>query len=261
MSRPTPTEVVDRLVALKSCVVYALGAPPRDVVAAMRARAKADERKQMDDKADEARDAFWTPIYDTPVFEALTPRERELSEATLVTLTEEQQIEASWAVEGMVVLAWALGILDELPPWDLQTEPSFLDEVPNPVALARVREAVTLRPSEDLEREAAAAQLWHWRSRTRELIEGGFQLPDELKKPELQSLDDVVRLTAAHALADGTIDRVIEGDFPARDKAYRDLEDDEWHEVRSIAFERHRAFNWLLGLAQDNAWDETPTET
>lgn len=261
MAKPTAAEVADRLVALKSCVVYALGAPPRDVVAAMRARAKADERAQMDDKADEARDAFWTPIYDTPVFDALTPRERELSEATLITLTEEQQIEASWAVEGMVVLAWALGFLDELPSWDAQTEPSFLEEVPNPIALARVRAEAKLREPEEIDRAAAAAQLWHWRSRTRELIEAGFEFPKELVRPGVASLDDMVRLTAAHAFADGSIERVIDGDFPARDKAYRALGDDEWHEVRSIAFERYRALNWLRGLAEGNAWDETPTET
>lgn len=261
MAKPTAAEVADRLVALKACVVYALGAPPRDVVAAMRARAKADERAQMDDKADEARDAFWTPIYDTPVFDALTPKERELSEATLITMTEEQQIEASWAVEGMVVLAWALGLVDELPEWDTQTEPSFLDEVPNPIALSRVREQASLRPAEEIEHVAAAAQLWHWRSRTRELIEGGFAFPDELKRPGVASLDDVVRLTAAHAFAEGTIERVIDGDFPARGKAYRALDDDEWHEVRSIAIERHRALNWLAGLAEGNAWDSTPTET
>jgi len=261
MAPPTAAEVADRLVALKSCVVYALGAPPRDVVAAMRARAKAEERAQMDEKADEARDAFWTPIYDTPVFEALTPRERELSEATLITMTEEQQIEQSWAVEGMVVLAWALGFVDDLPAWDTQTDPSFLDEVPNPVALARVRAAAKLRPSDEIEAAAATSQLWHWRSRTRELIEGGFALPDELKKPGIGSLDDVVRLTAAHAFAEGTIEEAIDGDFPARGKAYRALDDDEWHEVRSIAIERHRALCWLLGLAPANNWDETPTET
>jgi hypothetical protein len=256
---PASAEVVDRLVALKACVVYALGAPPREVVAAMRARAKADERAQMDEKADEARDAIWTPIYDTPEFDALTPRERALSEATLVTLTEEQQIEASWAVEGMVVLAWALGFVDELPPWDTQTEPDFLEAVPNPAVLARVRGSAALRPREDLERMAGAAELWHWRSRTRELIESGMQLPDELKRPGVSSLDDVVRLTAAHALADGTLDALVDGDFPARGGAYRALDDDAWFEVRSIAHERHRAFNWLLG--RGDGWDETPTDT
>src|SRR5688572_1388925 len=90
---PDAADVADRLVTLKACIVYALGAPPRDVIGSMRARMTEDERAQMEEKADEARDAFWIPIYDTPVFTALTDSERELSEATLITITEEQQID------------------------------------------------------------------------------------------------------------------------------------------------------------------------
>lgn len=258
---PNAAAVADRLVTLKACVVYALGAPPRDVVASLRARANAEERARMDEKADEARDAFWTPIYDTPVFDALTPKERELSETTLITMTEQQQIDASWAVEGMAMLAWALGVLPELPAWDVQVEPSLLDAIPNPTALAAFRAGVTLRSPEELERARGAAELWHWRSRTRELQESGFALPDELKKPGISSLDDIVRLTAAHAFAEGTIPRAIDGDFPARGEAYRALSDDAWHEVRSIAVERHRALEWLAGNAPDDAWDEAPTDT
>ncbi len=44
-------------------------------------------------------------------------------------------------------------------------------------------------------------------------------------------------------------------------KAYRDLDDDEWSTVSSIAMERHFALNWLSGYAPNNNWDETPTET
>lgn len=71
---PDAAAVADRLVTLKACIVYALGAPPREVIGAMRARMNREERERMEEKADEARDAFWTPIYDTPVFDALTTR-------------------------------------------------------------------------------------------------------------------------------------------------------------------------------------------
>ena len=43
--------------------------------------------------------------------------------------------------------------------------------------------------------------------------------------------------------------------------SYRDLTDEEWSSIRSIAFERHFALNWLCGYAPDNRWDETPTDT
>lgn len=258
---PDAAAVADRLVTLKACIVYALGAPPREVVGGLRARMNAEERANMEEKADEARDAFWTPIYDTPVFEALTASERELSEATLITITEEQQINASWWLEGAAMLAWALGAIEELPPFDLQVEPELLGRIPNPSSLATFRNEARLRPVEELEAARSAAELWNWRSRTRELQQSGFTMPEELKKPGMSSLDDVVRLTTAHAMQEGTIARAIDGDFGARGKAYGALSDDEWHEVRSVAVERHRALNWLCGRAPDNAWDATPIDT
>lgn len=256
--RPSPAAVADRLVALKASIVYALGAPPRDVVAGMRARATKDERARMDEKADEARDAFWTPIYDTPVFEVLTDTERAISEATLITLTEEQQIDASWWIEGAAMLAFAAHIIDELPPFDVQVSPELLQFIPNPPDLEKFREQIKLRPEAELDAARAAAELWHWRSRTRELQEGGFKLPEELKKEGVQTLDDVIRVTAAHAFAEGSIERAIDGDFPAREQAYRALSEADFSEVRSIAVERHRALNWLCGRAPDHRWEETP---
>jgi len=44
-------------------------------------------------------------------------------------------------------------------------------------------------------------------------------------------------------------------------KAYRDLSAHEWHEVGSIAVQRHFTLNWLCGYAPENRWDETPTDT
>jgi len=258
---PDAALVADRLVTLKACIVYALGAPPREVVGAMRARMNEDERARMEEKADEARDAFWTPIYDTPVFDALTDDERELSEATLITITEQQQIESSWWIEGAAMLAWALGVVEELPSFDLQVEHELLGRVPNPAKLAAFRATAKLRSIEELETARSAAELWNWRSRTRELQESGFEMPEELKKPGMSSLDDVVRLSAAHAVHEGTIHNAIDGDFAARGKAYGALSADEWSEVRSIALERHRALNWLCGRAPDNAWDATPVQT
>lgn len=259
--RPSARDVADRLVALKACIVYALGAPPREMVAALRAKADKSERQKMDDKADEARDAFWTPIYDTPVFDILTDAERAISEATLVTLTEAQQIDASWWIEGAAMLGWAVFILDELPPFDVQISPELLTAIPNPTDLERFRGQVKMRTAEEIDAARSAAELWHWRSRTRELQQAGFTLPEELKKPNIGTLDDVVRLTAAHAFEEGTIREAIDGDFPARGKAYRALDENEAAEVRSIAAERHRALNWLAGRAPENRWDDTPTET
>jgi hypothetical protein len=111
----------------------------------------------------------------------------------------------------------------------------------------------SLRPSSELERAREIAELWHWRSRTRRLQEEG-------RRPEAE-LDAIVRQVAPRAADDGMIGPAISGDFPAFGKAYRDLTVEEWSSAQSIAMERHFAFNWLCGLAPDNEWDETPTDT
>lgn len=260
-SPPSAAEVADRLVALKCCVVWAMIAPPREVLGPMRARWSEKERDAFEEQAEEKRYAFWTPIDDTPVGDALTPHERELAESSMSSMTAEQQIEASWWTEAIAVLAWALGLEPALPPWDRLADPDVVQRVPNPPQLAAFREKATLRSADALERARAAAELWHWRSRTRELHEGGFEMPEDLKREGVKSLDDIVKVTAAHAAVEGAFDAPIAYDFPVRGKPYKDVDDAIWSELRSIAVERHRALNWLCGRAPGNRWDETSTET
>jgi hypothetical protein len=107
------------------------------------------------------------------------------------------------------------------------------------------------------------AELWHWRSRTRELIERGDAFPADqrMKTRGFHSYDDIVRFTARRAADDGTIPPCIGEDFPAIGKAYREMTGQEWAEVRSVTVERHFSLNWLCGYASDNKWDQTPTDT
>ena len=107
------------------------------------------------------------------------------------------------------------------------------------------------------------AEHWHWRSRTRQLTESGFEIdPDmeEFRKSGFKCLDDIVRFSANQADAEG-LHPTVDQDFAVNGKAYRDLQPEEWWEVRSITMERHFALNWLCGYAPGNRWDETPTET
>jgi hypothetical protein len=107
------------------------------------------------------------------------------------------------------------------------------------------------------------AELWHWRSRTRQLIEAGevYQGGASAAAAGLHTFDDIVRTTSRFAAEEKQIDPPIDEDFPAMGKAYRDLTNNEWNDVRSITVERHLALNWLCGYAPKNAWDETPTDT
>ena len=67
-------------------------------------------------------------------------------------------------------------------------------------------------------------------------------------KVGLNTLEDIVRMTAQAAANDGDLLPLIGDDFPARGKAYRDLSADERAEVRSGTVERHFTLNWLCGL-------------
>ena len=126
--------------------------------------------------------------------------------------------------------------------------------------VAALAASAGLRPPEELEAARSIAEMWHWRSRTRQLLEEGRPFPPMPGLP-FTSWDSVVRFTAPRAAERGSIPTPIDEDFPAFGRAYRDLTADEWSQAHSIALERHRALNWLCGRAPGNRWDETPTDT
>ena len=133
---------------------------------------------------------------------------------------------------------------------------SFLDR--EFAASARLRDATTIENAREL------AELWHWRSRTRECIEQNQPFPEIPAKPgapQLRSFDDVVRMTAKSAEETGMALETIDEDFKVSGKAFRSLSAPEWSEVGSIIVERHFALNWSCGRAPGNRWDETPTGT
>ena len=57
----------------------------------------------------------------------------------------------------------------------------------------------------------------------------------------------------------GLLPRPIRGDFPAFGTVYRELNTEHQAEAHQLAWERHRALNWLCGLGK--RWDDVPTDT
>jgi hypothetical protein len=157
---------------------------------------------------------------------------------------------------------WALKLASEMPPYDAPaSEKAGLGTGPEGWAgfIARSQ----LRAAKEIDEAREAAELWHWRSRMRQLQEENrpFEPGEGLKKAGIHTYADVIRMTAEVAAKDGTIPPCIGGDFPVCGKAYRDLRADEWSRVRSITMERHYALNWLCGYAPEKDWDRTPTHT
>jgi hypothetical protein len=155
-------------------------------------------------------------------------------------------VDAVWQAEGLGTLLWALGLV-ELPPFD------------RPFVHERLLEAGvaggTLRPPEEIAQAQAAARLWHWRART--------ALIRAVSEPALpatwESYEQLVAATAMRGHERGLLPRPVRGDFPAFGTGYRELAPDQEAEALSIAYERHRALNWLCGAGK--SWAETPTDT
>lgn len=222
-----------------------------------------EDRQDFLRKIEEQSQHFWHGLKDGGLWEQLSPREHELTTKSIVTLTPQERVDATWRIEAAQVLMWAFGHVPELPPYDTSANRELIKRIPPAVA---VGEPWRLRPEVEIDKARDAAEMWHWRSRTRTLIERGDDLlasplAEKLQRAGFRHYDDIVRASAKHAAAVGALGSCIDEDFPVKGKAYRDLDDDEWSHVRSISMERHFALNWLCGRAPGNRWDETPTDT
>ena len=156
-----------------------------------------------------------------------------------------EAVDALWQGEGLGALLWALE-LAALPPFDRCFDPAALLETP--------LRAARLRDRAQVEHTREAARLWHWRARTAFLRAGGeLELP-----PGWQSFEQLIAVAALRGHERGLLPAPLRGDFPARGAGYRALAPEQLLELLSIAYERHRALNWLCGNA---SWARTPTDT
>jgi hypothetical protein len=192
------------------------------------------------------------------VHNAFSPKEKIFLNDANAGNNQQCLTNASWRLEALGTILWALKLIPWLPPYDEQFDGKVMGKIPGNSEIAEFILTTSLRPIDELNKARNRAELWHWRSRTRELIEEKRPFPAEI--PQFKSYDEIVRFSAKAANEKDSLE-IIDEDFAAIGKAYRDLTDEEWSSIRSIAFERHFALNWLCGYAPDNRWDETPTDT
>jgi len=197
-----------------------------------------------------------------PFVDFLSEDERFFLICPPLELEKEQISAAQSQLDALQPLVWSIGLWGDMPAYDVEADMSLLD-VWDRIASDDFLLSVRLRPPAEIERARATAELWHWRSRTRQLLETGDAppIPPGMSKLGVKNYPDLIRWTAEHTLRDGDIDAVLDGDFVALAKPYRDLTKREWARVRRITVERHYALNWLCGYAPDNQWDDTPTDT
>lgn len=261
--RPAVEQVAGRLVILKHVVVFAGASMPGPVLRRHLDSWTEQDQEDFSRKAEDQRAQFWRRLQDAGLWKEMSPREHAFAKS-MVTLSEQDRVDASWRLEAAQVLLWALDRVPDLPPYDTMADREVLKQIPPTVAAGTPWK---LRTEAEIARARDVAEMWHWRSRTRQLIERGDDLlanpmlGEKLRRAGFRHYDDIVRACAKQAAANGAIAACVDEDFPAKGKAYRDLEQQEWSQIRSITVERHFALNWLCGHAPSNRWDETPTDT
>ncbi len=194
------------------------------------------------------------------LLQTLTEQEQAAMAMPVSHWTEAQAADLSWQQEGLAVLLWVLGQVDDLTEWDqpmdIRAQITKLDLGENAdgswIATAQ------LRYEEEREDARYVAEIWHWRAKAHaiELGEIPMQVPPGKTIGEVMA--QVIDYTAEQAEESGMFTR-IGGDFPVLGKAYRQLTRQEFATIRAIATERHRALNWVQGYGGD--WDDTALDT
>lgn len=182
------------------------------------------------------------------LFAKQTEDEKKLFRHELGRWDEDYLSQATWRVEALGVLLWALGIIDALPAYDtLFPTEEMLEAIPiyQPIR-AFVTQAV-LRPPGEIKRAHQVCTLWEWRSRAARLQ----QL--DVAPPEGTTYEELITRTARQAHRAGALPPLIEDDFPAFGKPYLRLTGKELSQARMIVVQRCTALHWLLN--RDHPWE------
>ena len=255
--RPDAAAAMRRIFILKHVFVKALATPPSDAIEQWSKIWSHEDflsfesgfRSQFAKQEKQIRDAgLWAEM---------GKEEQEFIQTGVIETTERQRIDASWLVESVVCILWALGRVEQVPGYDEETSHERMNFSPG-ASLQEVVKTSRLRPSSEIEKQRSLAELWHWRCRTRKLLDSE-SIPKTLRNG--MTMDEVIRLSAEMAASEGAFPAVIDGDFPAFGRPFREATVEEFARLTSIAQERHKAFNWLCGFAKGNQWAETPTDT
>ncbi len=253
MKRPNAEMVVHRVLCLAACLREAIAWPPPDQIGNVMAQWSEEERRKLTAVRQDVVRGVTGELKREGAWADASEAERKFITGDLTSRSQQEFLNAVWGVESLACCLWALSALDLLQPYDAPYAAELLERLKQ-VRLADAR----LRGHEELERERSIAELWHWRARTRQIIEEGMPLPP---LPNNLTLTDVVAGTARAAAGAGEIPAPIGDDFPAFGVAYRDLSPEMYITVTSIAMERHKALNWICGRAPGHQWDRTPTDT
>lgn len=246
---PDADAVLKRTVILRSLFVRGFVIPPPSLLAEHLAKWTEPERMEFNNRVREQFAPRIQQLHESGLWNEMEEPERRFMEEDALQISEQQLIDAGWLAESAACLLWALEYFPDLPPYDKRADAELMK--------LEFNKRPILRPLATIKRQRDLAELRHWRARTRQLKEMGE--PDKIA--ERLTIDKVLQIASQKAAENGAFPAPIGDDFPAFNKAYRNLNGEEYSLTNSIAMERHRAFSWLCGYAPGNRWSKTPTDT
>jgi hypothetical protein len=168
----------------------------------------------------------------------IEPSEHALIRAPVGSLDQQSMTDAVWRGEAIVPLAWSLG-RTELPHCDEMCDSfevakrlGFLREGPS-TALARP----SLRPPADIAHWANTYLTLHWRLKQFSISQDRIPFAD------------YVAWATWGPLTVAELD-LLDGDLAVQGERIDRISRDQYDRATSIARERHKAFNWLLGFVR-----------
>ena len=255
--RPSAQDALRRAMILTHIHVKAVSAPPDEIIARLAEKRSEADRARFMAGMQSLNDTQQVRIRTAGLWEYLDESELAFMQTGALELSMRQRIDASWVIESIGCLCWALGYLKQLPPYDQQAGKEVI-AFPKGERAASLLARAQLRERDEIDRQRDWAELWHWRCRTHMLLGTGEIQP---ALPNGTPMTEIIRLTAVSAAEDGVFPAPIKDDFPVFGKPFRLVDQEQIFSLTSIARERHKAFNWLCGYAPANRWAETPTDT
>jgi hypothetical protein len=168
------------------------------------------------------------------------------------TWQQNDVLQSHWRTESMATLLWALGKLQEMPPFGIRIVPKiYKTGLPQGASDEDWGKDVQPRNREQVVRMRELANLWHWRSRTRLMQLQG------MSPPQGETYGQTVARAVDYARQQGLI-MEPGGDLTVKGITFTKLDQQAFGEAFSSSLERHYALNWLLDGV---AWDDVQTDT
>jgi hypothetical protein len=207
------------------------------------------EAEQMPrEQAETERRRLMTWVGELALESELEPQELAVLQRPVGTLSPQETVDVTWRLEGLGVLAWALGQFD-LPPYDQLVDPGELLPAAGFLDLnqaTRLLASTSLRSTESLRELQDQCFALHWRLRNFHLD----QRPINFQKFAADCWFGPLDVSTA---------RFCDDDLAVGDVPISRASEDDFERTLSAASERHLAINWLVEGGE--LYSETDTST